>query len=168
MQAAAKMQERRRDADDDVVDDDGDDDDDDDDDDDGKSGTSDHDAGNDIMALTNFRPAQTKKAGGNTPLKLRYLQTHETKQSITHFSSHVRYHLELNDASAGDRTASNCKRAGVGRGRALQRDAMDNISAILLLLVVVEEEVVVVVKAFISLVKAEERTFPKFFSLQPV
>ncbi len=91
-------------------------------------------------------------------------QTHETKQSITHFSGHVRYYLELNDASAGNRTASDCKRVGVGRGRALQRDAMDNMPAILLLLLLLL--VVVVVKTFISLAKAEERTLPMFFSLQ--
>ena len=66
MHAAAKMQERRRDADDDDDDDDGDGGD--------NDGTSDHDAGNDIMALTNFRPAQTKKAGGDTPLKWSYFK----------------------------------------------------------------------------------------------
>ncbi len=75
----------------------------------------------------------------------------------------MRYYLELNDASAGNRTASDCKKTGVGRDRALQRDAMDNLLAILLLLLLL---VVVAVKTFISLAKAEERTLPKFFSLQ--
>ena len=41
---------------------------------------------------------------------------------------------------------------------------MDNMPAILLLLLLLL--LVVVVKTFISLAKAEERTLPKFFSLQ--